>query len=90
MVYKQERALMVTFRQAKLQRRLWDLISCLEEAEMSIAGKGLDQPSHLEETLSNLLTGLQAEQCVQGSQLLWAVAHAGMGFSDVFESLPLL
>lgn len=44
--------------------------------------RGLDQPSHLERTLFNLLSYLQVVQCASGPQLLWAVTNAGVNFSD--------
>ena len=63
-----------------------------KEKPTKLPGRDLDQLSHLESILSNLLSCLYTVQCAPSFQLLWAVTSAGVGFGDstVFDSFLLL
>lgn len=62
----------------------------LRQAELP--GRGLEQLSRLEETLSNVLSSLKLVQWAPRFQLLGAITHAGVALGDatVFESFLLL
>lgn len=85
--YKQKRQLRVILRQAKLQGRLWARPTAWGKQKQGwLPQRGLDKLSHLEGTLSNLMNCLRAVQGAPGSQLLWAITHAGVGFHDTIAS----
>jgi hypothetical protein len=65
---------------------------CINQKPSESPGRGLDQLNHLERTLSNLLSCLQAMHHAPDSQVLLTVPCAGVGFGDtaIFDSfLPL-
>lgn len=68
-----------------------DLMPGRSRNQLKLHGRDLEQESCLESTLYNMLSCLQTVQCIPGFQLLWVIAHAGVGFrgTAVFEPFLL-